>query len=87
MIGWNLGSCAIGAGITASPGVKVAGTVSLFPVPGTYVVPFANFFAALPAGPGIIIPGFALAKFVAATVASTYAFLSAFTADASNANV
>ena len=71
MIGWNCGSCATGAGITASPGVNTEKTLSLFPVPGTEVVPLANFFGALPGALGIIIPGFALAKFVAATVAST----------------
>jgi len=35
IIGWNLGSCAIGAGITASPGVRRDATESSFPVPGT----------------------------------------------------
>ena len=69
IIGLNLGSCETPFGITASPGVSMAGTVSLFPVPGTSVTPLANFLG-VNFPPGIIIPGFALAKFVAAIVAS-----------------
>ena len=86
IMGWNWGSCATSFGITASPGVSTAGTVSLFPLPGTYVVPFASFFGALPIAPVAIIPGFALAKFAAANVALIYACLSAFTAEVSSTN-
>ena len=71
MIGWYAGFCATSLGITASPGVSIEGTVSLFPVPGTYVAPCANFFRTGPLNPGIIIPGFALANVIAAVVACT----------------
>ena len=88
MIGLNLSSCATPAGMIASPGAPRIGIISPAPFgPGSPVVPSANFFGPLPADFGIIIiPGFALAKFEAATVASTYAALNAFTAEASAVN-
>ena len=85
IIGWTCGFCAMSVGITASPGISTAGTLSLLPVPGTDAVPLANFFGAPPL-PGTIIPGFVLAKLAAATVASIYAWRSALTADASILN-
>ena len=57
-------------GTTASPGINNAGTES-FPAspPTTLVVPLENFLV-VNFPPGIIIPGFVLAKFAAAIVAS-----------------
>ena len=81
MIGAYLLSCAIFFGITASPGVSIEGTVSLFPVPGTLVTPLANFLAVPPPfipglNPGIIIPGFAAANFADAfTISATSALV------------
>ena len=71
MIGWYAGFWATSLGITASPGVSIEGTVSLVPVPGTYVDPCANFFGTFPLNPGAIIPGLALANVSAAVVACT----------------
>ena len=70
MIGWYAGFCATFFGITASPGVSIEATVSSFPDPGTYVAPRANLFGDFPPNPGIIIPGFDLAKLDPAIVAS-----------------
>ena len=86
IIGLFDGSCAAPAGITASPGVSIAGTVSLFPTPGTFVIPVANLLLcgspfilpALPTGP--VNP-------TCAAIAFLYANAREFTADASDVNV
>ena len=70
------------AEIIASPLEAIIGTESEVGPPGPEIIPpCANFF---PIAPGIIIPGFALAKFIDAVPAEEYAAIS-FCIDAASA--
>ena len=69
------------AGITASPGDSIAGTISPAPLgPGTLTIPFANFLAPFR---GIIIPGLLSIKAWPALVALWYAAINFWSAAAS----
>ena len=52
----------IGAGITASPGVRSAGSVSLFPRPPTVTTPPLAILVGAATKPGFIMPGLRVAK-------------------------
>ena len=69
------------AGITDSPGVSIAGTVSLLPLPGTTTTPLLNFFG------GIIMPGLRCANCCSAAKALRYSLARFLIAPASALNV